>query len=111
MFPVIVILAGLALWQVATIVLGPEPWDSTGYLGFLAVAMALSGVFAWLRPEGAWRWGLLLILTQIPVMLLNASPNWAPDGLMFVGLAYLALQAFAAAVAATAVRHLRRSRV
>lgn len=103
-------LSGLALWQLATFVLGAEPWDSRGYLGFYASALALCALFGWLRPERAWCWALLVIFAQVPVMLLNAASRWAPDGLVFVGLVYLALQALTGIIVASVTRHVRRAR-
>lgn len=90
----VVTLAGLALWVLATIVLGGEPWDYDGYIGFYLGALSLCALFGWLFEVRAWRWGLVLVLTQAPVLLLlnSSGARDLQDGLVLVGLAYLAAQ-------------------
>jgi hypothetical protein len=86
--------SGLALWALAATVLGGEPWDSRGYVGFYLGALGLCALFGWLFEVRAWRWGLVLVLTQAPVSLLLSlsGARDLQDGLVLVGLAYLAAQ-------------------
>jgi hypothetical protein len=97
------------LWQLATIVLGAEPWDSSGYAGFYLGAIGLCALFGWLYPDRSWRWGCILIFAQLPVMLVHAKP----DGLLLVGLGYLSaltLPAIIVAIAASRVKQSQRRR-
>jgi hypothetical protein len=100
----VVTLAGLTLWQLATIVLGAEPWDSNGYVGFYLGALGLCGLFGWLYTERPWRWGLLLIFAQLPVMLVQVEP----DGLALAGVAYLSLLTLPAIMVALAASHVKQ---
>ncbi len=95
------------MWQLATIVLGAEPWDSSGYAGFYLGAIGLCALFGWLYTDRSWRWGVILIFAQLPVMLVHTKP----DGLLLVGIAYLSaltLPAIMVAIAASRVKQLQR---
>jgi hypothetical protein len=83
----VVTLAGITLWQLATILLGAEPWDSGGYAGFYLAALGLCALFGWLYTERPWRWGFILIFAQLPVMLVQVEP----DELLLAGVVYLSL--------------------
>jgi hypothetical protein len=104
----VVTAGGLALWQLATSVLGtPEPWDSPDYLAFYLAALGLCGVFGFLFPDRPWRWGFIVIFAQLPVMIFH-SAGFGP--LLVVGLAVLAVQALPAIIAATAASSVRQRR-
>jgi hypothetical protein len=104
MHSLIVTSSGLALWALAAIILGGEPWDSRGYVGFYLGALGMCALFGWLFEVRAWRWGLVLVFTQVPVLLLLSSSGGRDlqDGLILVGLAYLAAQALPAIFVALA---------
>jgi hypothetical protein len=94
----VVAAGGLALWQFANAVLGTrEPWDSPAYLGFYLGALGLSAGFGALYNERPWRWGLIVIFAQLPVMMLHK----AVDPLLLVGFAFLAVSALPAIIAAS----------
>lgn len=101
----VVTLTGITYWHLATIVLGAEPWDSDGYVGFYLGALVLCAGFGWVYAERSWRWGIILIFAQLPVMVVHV----VPDGLVLVGLAYLSVQTLPAITVALAASHVRRS--
>jgi hypothetical protein len=104
----VVTAGGLALWQLATSVLAtPEPWDSPDYLAFYLAALGLCGVFGFLFPGRAWRWGFIVIFAQLPVMIFHSA---ALGPLLVLGLAVLAVQALPAILAAAAASALRQRR-
>jgi hypothetical protein len=101
----LVTIAGLASWQGATVVLGkPEAWDSPNYLGFYLAALGLCAAFGYFFPERAWRWGLIIVFAQLPVMLFQSGTG----PLMVVGLGFLTAMALPAVAAATATSYLRK---
>lgn len=100
------------MWQLATSLLGAEPWDYGGYGGFYLVALGLSAVFGWIYPKRPWRWGLILILAQFPVMVFHVFfiNGMANDGLVIVGLATMLAQTLPAIIVALAVSHFKQLR-
>lgn len=96
---------GLAFWQWATSVLGlPEAWDSPDYPKFYLGSLGLCAAFGYLAPARPWRWGLIIIFAQLPVMALHTG-RIGP--LVVVGMALLSLQALPAILLATAASRLR----
>lgn len=106
----VVILTGLTFWFLATAFIGVEPWDSTGYVGFYLGVLGLSAICGWIYPKRPWRWGLILIFMQLPVMVAHSVFNGLEDGLALVGLAYLTVQTLPAMIIAIAASHLKQSR-
>ena len=101
----LVTIAGLAFWEWATIVLGVrEAWDSPDYLSFYLAALGLCAAFGYLFTERAWRWGLIIMFAQLPVMLVHSGTG----PLMVVGVAFLTVMAVPAVAAATATSYLRK---
>lgn len=104
-----VAMAGLAFWKLANVVQGTsEPWDSPHYLGFYFAALGLSAAFGFLFNERSWRWGIIVVFAQFPIMQVDSPPavgaNMWPVGLVF--LAFLALPAAAASTAGAQLRNL-----
>ena len=93
-------LLGLALWSVAAVVeLRVEPWDAPNFWTiYYPAAIALSGALGFLYPQAPWRWPLILMFMQLPVMTLGGSGfDLLPMGMILmavlalpgIGLAYL----------------------
>jgi hypothetical protein len=91
---------GLVLWSVAAVVeLRVEPWDAPNFWTiYYPAAIALSGMLGFLYPHAPWRWALILMFMQLPVMILGGSGfSLLPIGLILmavlalpgIGLAYL----------------------
>lgn len=103
-----VAVAGLAFWEMAHLVLGTkEPWDSPNYLGFYLGALGLSAVFGYLFHKRAWRWGVIVIFAQLPVMAVHSRLG----PLVAIGvvlLTFLAMPAALAAIGASQLRELQR---
>ena len=82
---------GTLLWSAATISLGGrEPWDTGEYWTiYLPVACALSGLLGYAFPERTWRWPLILMLAQFPVMAVTRGIGslWIPGIVMLLVLA------------------------
>jgi hypothetical protein len=82
-------LVGLALWA-ATAVLGgrAEPWD-VGFYWTVSYPLALIGaaVLGYAFPSRSWRWALVLVCSQLPVMMASGSGL----GLLPLGLVLLAI--------------------
>ncbi len=100
----VVALVGLGLWQLATVALGAEPWDDSGYTGFYLMSLGLSALFGYFYPEKPWRWGLILTFAQLPIMLIHAEPS----RLLLVGLLFLVALALPAVIMASAASHAAR---
>jgi hypothetical protein len=82
-------LAGTILWSLATIAAGGrEVWDAGLYwTAAYPAALLIGGGLAVLYPERPWRWPLVVMLTQMPVMIAMGSGL----GLFPLGLALLAI--------------------
>jgi hypothetical protein len=101
----IVTVAALAFWESANRILGvTEPWDSPGFFSFYLAALGLCAAFGYLFPERSWRWGVIVVFAQLPVMMRH--PNVGAS-LLPVGLLFLTGLALPAVVAATFTSHLR----
>lgn len=99
---------GLAFWAIATFLLGTkEPWDSPLYPAVYLASLGLCGAFGYMLPSRSWCWGLIVIFSQLPVMMLQAGRVGPMIG---VGLGLLALQAMPATLVAVAASHLRISK-
>ncbi|MES2293987.1 MAG: hypothetical protein V4527_11865 [Pseudomonadota bacterium] len=80
--------AGAALWTMASIAAGGgEPWDASLYwtIAYPAALMVCGGLGI-LFPHRAWRWPLVVMLAQMPVMIAFGSGL----GLFPLGLILLA---------------------
>jgi len=105
---IVVTATGLAFWQLATLFLGTqEPWDSSVYPAFYLASIGLCAAFGYMLPSRSWRWGLIIIIAQLPVMVLQTG---RVDPLMGAGLGLLALQAIPGALVAFAASHFRNSK-
>ncbi len=99
-------LAGAILWSLATIAAGGrEAWDIDLYwTAAYPAALLTGGGLAALFPERPWRWPLVVMFAQMPVMIASGSGF----GLLPLGLALLAilsLPGMAIAAAVGAWRH------
>lgn len=99
----------MAFWELVNIIQGStEPWDSPYYLISYAAALGLSAGFGYLFHESPWRWGVIVVFAQFPVMALDSPPG--PDnGLWPIGLFILVVLALPAAFASGAGGTLRHS--
>jgi hypothetical protein len=97
-------MAGLTLWLIATLVLGGEPWDFREYTQYYLVALCLSAFFGHRYRFRPWRWGLILVFAQIP--LIAMSPNG--QGLLPAGLLYTLLLSLPAMAVASAASYLTK---
>jgi hypothetical protein len=96
---------GVAFWQWATTFLGTqEPWDAPDYLFFYLGSLGLCAAFGYLWPSRPWRWGLIIIFAQLPIMLLHAG---RVGPLVGVGMGLLVLQVLPAMLVAAAASRLR----
>ena len=91
---------GLALWTIVAVVeMRIEPWDAPSFwAAFYPAAIALSGALGLIFPLRPWRWPLILMFMQLPVIILGGSGfSLLPMGLILmavlalpgIGLAYL----------------------
>lgn len=95
----IALLGGAALWVLTSLVSGrAEAWDAPMYWSVTyPLAILLAGVLGYRAPRRAWRWGLVVILVQAPVMLLTSGGSM---GLLPLGLALFAILSLPAVAAA-----------
>lgn len=97
------LLAGLVLWSLATIAAGGrEAWDTGLYwTAAYPAALLICGGLAMLSPIRPWRWPLVVMLAQVPVMLAAGSGlSLLPLGVMLLALLSLPGIAIALAVGA-----------
>jgi hypothetical protein len=82
---------GIIVWiGISMLTQKSEAWDSPNYFKFgLPFLMFLSGVFAFIEPRRAWRWGVLVIIVQ-PIAMFMTNPggnaNLLPLGLLVFGV-------------------------
>jgi len=83
--------AGVVLWLATAALTGrKEAWDSSIYwTATYPLAIAVSGLFGYVLPERAWRWGLVVMLAQALTLALAASSF----GLLPLGLFMFAVLA------------------
>lgn len=69
------LISGGALWTATAVYGGKiEPWDCPAYWSVAyPVAVVWSGVLGGLFPRGAWRWALLVMFSQAPVMAMRGA--------------------------------------
>ena len=107
----IALLGGTTLWLLTSLISGrAEAWDAPMYWSVTyPLAILLAGVLGYRAPLRAWRWGLVVMLVQAPVMLLSSGGSM---GLLPLGLALFAVLALPAVAVAkvAAVMRGRRSR-
>ena len=80
---------GAAVWAAIAQVSGKrEAWDAGLYWRVgLPVCYAVSGIFGYVEPHRAWRWGLLPFLGQFGWMLVSTGVgNLMPLGAVFMGV-------------------------
>jgi hypothetical protein len=96
---VIAIIGGISLWLLTSLISGrAEAWDAPMYWTVTyPLAILLAGVLGYRAPWRAWRWGLVVMLVQAPVLMLTSgsSMNLLPLGLAL--FAILSLPAIAMA--------------
>jgi len=96
---------GLAFWQWATSSLGmQEPWDAPDYPAFYFGSLGICAASGYLLPARPWRWALIIIFAQLPLMVLHTG---RVGPLLVVGIGFLVLQALPAILAATAASRFR----
>lgn len=88
---VLAALAGAALWLVTSSLSGRhEAWDAPMYWSATyPAAILVSGLLGYLSVDGAWRWGLVIMLAQAVTMALVSSDF----GLLPLGLIMFAILA------------------
>ncbi|WP_374144305.1 hypothetical protein [Sphingomonas sp.] len=102
---VFVFAIGVGLWVGANIAFETtEPWDSAFYLSVsYPLALAISAGLGFAFAELPCRWGLIIMLAQFPVMVIQSGTG----PLIAVGillLAVLSVPAMASALAGAAFR-------
>jgi hypothetical protein len=81
-----------------------EPWDSPRYLSTYLLALAGCAATAVVRPERAWRWGIIVIFAQLPVLLAHSGAG----PLLAAGVLFLVGQSLPAVALSLAVGALRK---
>lgn len=100
-----VTIVGLVFWGLANIASGTEePWDSPDYLNFYLGALGLCAAFGYLFDAHPWRWAVIIIFAQWPIMAFTAGLG----PLMIVGLGFLTLQLLPAIFASLVTSNLRK---
>jgi hypothetical protein len=96
---------GTALWTATAIAGGrAEPWDSALYWSAsYPSALALAAAIGFLFPDRPWRWAVVLVFTQLPVMAVSA-PGLGLLPLALVMLGLLSLPAILLAAVAARIR-------
>ena len=96
----IAILGGASLWLLTSLISGrAEAWDAPMYWTVTyPLAILLAGVLGYRAPRRAWRWGLLVMLVQAPVLMLTSGSSMS---LLPLGLALFAVLSLPAIAAAT----------
>jgi hypothetical protein len=63
--------SGAVLWLAASLLShGREPWDTPDYwLIYLPAAYVLCAILGYAFPRRTWRWPMIVMLAQLPVML------------------------------------------
>ena len=98
---------GAAMWAIVVHVTGKrEAWDAALYWRVgLPVCYVVSGIFGFVAPRRAWRWGLLPFLGQFVWMLASDSVgSLMPLGAVVMGALSLPGVILAMAAAALAGR-------
>jgi len=97
---VIAIIGGISLWLLTSLISGrAEAWDAPMYWTVTyPLAILLAGVLGYRAPRRAWRWGLVVMLVQAPVLLLTSGGSMSLLPLGLALFAILALPAIAAAM-------------
>ncbi len=98
--------SGVALWVGVNIAFGTkEPWHTELYLTVsYPAALVIAAIFGFLFPDLAWRWGLFIVMTQLPVMVVQSGV--AP--LIVIGVLFLAVLSVPAMGTAMAGAALKR---
>jgi hypothetical protein len=97
--------AGAVLWLATTALTGRrEAWDSPHYWTVTyPLGIVISGLFGYLLPERAWRWGLVVMLAQAVTLAFAASSF----GLLPLGLILFAVLAVPPMIVARVVAGVR----
>lgn len=89
--------AACIYWALASFWLrAAEPWDSPHFLPTYLGAIGLSALCGWFFRRAAWRWGVVILFGQLPVVIFNTGIG----PLLPVGIGWTALAAIPAAIAA-----------
>ena len=102
----LVFVIGIGLWVGANVAFETtEPWDSEFFLWVsYPLALAISAALGFAFPDLAWRWGLIIIFAQLPVMIVQSGTG----PLIGVGVILLGLLSVPAMYAAMTDADLRR---
>lgn len=100
---------GAALWIATMAATGrSEAWDSPWYWDVTyPLCIMLAAVLGYLTPERPWRWGLAVIMVQLPVVMFTSGNSW---NLLPLGIAAFLLMSLPAIAASVAAARLRRWR-
>jgi hypothetical protein len=80
--------SGTFLWLVATLLShGREPWDTPDYwMIYLPAAYVLCAILGYAFPRRTWRWPMIVMLAQLPIMLIVTGSGF---GLLPLGIILL----------------------
>ncbi|HET7575971.1 MAG TPA: hypothetical protein VFK19_05320 [Sphingomicrobium sp.] len=80
--------SGTIIWLIATLLSGGrEPWDTGDYwLIYLPAAYVLCGILGYTFPRRTWRWPMMVMLAQLPVMVIVTGSGL---GLLPLGIIFL----------------------
>ena len=106
---VLVSLGALIFWLFVSVSGGVrEPWDAPTYWTFAyPLALAASAVLGFFSRLQPWLVGVLLVVTQLPVIVVGAGIG----SLIWAGAGFTCLLAIPAIILAWAGRRLRRLRL
>jgi len=100
------ITTGMTLWLVTSLMSGKrEAWDTNEYWTIaFPLCFLVTGILGAVFPEKAWRWGLIIFLSQLPAMMIRNGEigNLFPLGIIV--LCFYSLPAMAIAVDAERLR-------
>lgn len=97
---------GLLFWFLVSFSSGnAEPWDSSNYFSLVyPLALLTSALLGAVFPTRAWLWGVLMMLSQVPVVAMVSGVG----PLLLAGLAYAAALAVPAAGVSALAGYLRQ---
>jgi hypothetical protein len=100
---------GAVLWIATMAATGrSEAWDSPYYWSITyPLGIVFAAVLGFLVPERPWRWGIAIIMIQLPVVMFTSGNSW---NLLPLGAAVFLAMSLPAVVAASVAGRLRRWR-
>lgn len=101
-------IGGAVLWLATSALTGRnEAWDSSWYWSITyPLAIVFAGVLGYLFPHKAWRWGLVIMLSQAVVLAFTAGGF----GLLPLGLLLFGVLSVPPIIAAGVMAAIRRKR-